>query len=79
MSKVLKVLGSEGHTEVTYRDEVEEEIKKAQAIFRENQRKGYASFAMEPAGEGKPKEGRRIHSFDRKAEEILQIPPMVGG
>lgn len=71
---VMKIMGKSGHSTVTWDPAVEQLVKEAERIFKEQRQKGAAGFAIDV-----DKKTRRIDKFDPTAREIVMVPRIVGG
>lgn len=71
----LRILGQEGDVKVEWNPDVEEEVKMAKKVFDENKKKGYRAFLLYDEG----KRGEELKEFDKFAEKVVFITPMVGG
>ena len=67
-----------GHTTVTWDPDVEEAVKEAERIFKERMAGPVPRYAYK-VPKGNVGASERITDFDRSAEEIYVIAPMLGG
>ncbi|HEY3284911.1 MAG TPA: hypothetical protein VGN26_21775 [Armatimonadota bacterium] len=79
---VLRVLSAQGDTVYTWDERKAESgdpgaleaIREAEQIVREAQQRGAVAFSVKP---GQPAE--RVDQFDRRAQEIVLVPRIIGG
>lgn len=71
----MSIMGIKGDIRVEWDPDVEEEVKAAEKQFNELIKKKWKAFRMADHG----KIGEEIEEFDKYAERILLVPPMVGG
>jgi len=71
----MNIMGDKGDIRVEWDPDVEEEVKAAEKQFNELTKKKWMAFRMYDDG----KKGERLEEFDKTAERILLVPPMVGG
>jgi hypothetical protein len=72
---VLRILSPSGDTKVEWDLDVEETVREAERIFRENAAKGYAAFRLDD-GLGA---ARHVDAWDPTASLIVQTPRILGG
>jgi len=72
---ILRVLGPNGDTKVEWDLDVEETVREAERILKQNVLKGYVAFRVDE-GIGT---AQRIDEFDPQAKQILQVPRIMGG
>jgi hypothetical protein len=73
---VMRVLSSEGDSEISWDPDSDKSIANAKAKFKKYLGKGYKAFRLDGKGN---KRGRAILDFPPHAAELLFIPPIVGG
>jgi hypothetical protein len=67
--------GTHGDTKITWNRNNTAEVEAARAHFRTLRAKNHLAFRMTRSGD----RGTQIEDFDERAEEILMVPPSVGG
>ena len=72
---VLRILGPEGDTRVTWADTDAEEVETVRRRFDEIVREGYLVFELDPH----TKEGERVRTFDPRFRELRAFRPLAGG
>ena len=72
---VLRVLGPGGDTKVEWDVDVEETVREAERILKQNAIKGYVSFRVDDGIDT----AQRIEQFDPQAKQIVQVPTIMGG
>jgi hypothetical protein len=71
----LTTLTGAGDSKITWNRSNAAEVEAARAHFRTLRAKNHLAFRMTSSG-GR---GTQIEEFDERAEEILMVPPSVGG
>lgn len=71
----MSIMDIKGDIRVEWDPDVEEEVKAAEKQFNELTKKKWLAFRMYDEG----KRGEKLEEFDKTAERILLVPPMVGG
>jgi hypothetical protein len=72
---LLRVLCGRGDVKIGWELDEAEAVREAERIFRENAARGYAAFRVDAGVAG----AVRIDAFDPTAQEIIQVPRIVGG
>jgi hypothetical protein len=72
---LLRVLCGRGDVKVEWELDGGDAVREAERIFRENAARGYAAFRVDSG----VAEAVRIDEFDPTAQEIIQVPRIVGG
>jgi len=72
---VLRTLGRPGDTKIAWDPENPKEVEFAKQAFYDAKKKGFAAFKVLTLG----RKGGRIYEFDKKAKEIILVPPAAGG
>jgi hypothetical protein len=72
---VLRILGPDGDTRVTWDPAAPEDVAEMRRRFDEIIREGYLVFELEPGS----KEGRQVKTFDPEVGELRAFRPMAGG
>ena len=76
LSKAITGNGVDGDDRIVWDKRFFDQIKEARVKFYELLKKGFLAFLVRKDG---LKSNRRMHKFDPNAEEILMVPPVVGG
>ena len=71
----MSTMGRQGDVKVEWNPGVPAEVKVAEAAFKENRKQGFKAFRI--YGDGRLR--GELEKFDKYAERILFVPPMVGG
>lgn len=71
----LNIMGKEGDVKLEWDPDNEQEVEVAERAFKENIKKDFKAFRMY----GNGKKGESLTKFDKTAEKILFVPPIVGG
>lgn len=71
----MQIMDRTGHTSITWDADKPIEVSVAQATFDKLTREGYQAFEVESGD----RQGRRMTTFDPKAEKIMMVPHLVGG
>jgi len=71
----LKILGKEGDRRIIWRSNSIPEISEARKVFRDALAQGCMAFLSKKGGS----KGTKITEFDAEAEEIILVPPVIGG
>ncbi len=72
---VLRILGPNGDTSLTWDPDSDEEVRDVRRRFDEIVRAGYLVFELDED----TKEGRHVRTFDPAVRELRAFRPMVGG
>ena len=76
MKGEMKILSSEGDTNIFWDPDSDKSIANAKGKFKKLLGKGYKAFRLDGKG---GKQGGPILDFPSHAAELLLIPPMAGG
>lgn len=71
----MTVLDRTGDTKVEWNPDNKDEVSAAEKQFKDLTKKGYIAFRLYDDG----KKGEVLSSFDKFAEKMVLIPPVVGG
>jgi hypothetical protein len=71
----MSILGKEGDIKIAWNKNNADEVSAACATYDSFKAKGYLAFKVTAGG----KQGEQIRAFTAEAEQILLVPPMVGG
>lgn len=71
----MSILGKEGDVKVEWDPDNKEEVEVAEKAFKENTKKGFKAFRQ--YDDGKP--GKEMEKFDKYAEKVIFVPPVMGG
>jgi hypothetical protein len=72
---VLRILGPDGDTRVTWEATDAEEVETVRRRFDEIVREGYLVFELDP----QTKEGERVWTFHPQTSELRAFRPLAGG
>jgi len=72
---MLNLMDESGDTKVIWDATNEDEVDAAKKQYDHLIEKGFAAYSVKKKG-GK---GKKISKFDRTAERIIMVPPIVGG
>ena len=72
---VLRILGPDGDTRVTWQATDATEVETVRRRFDEIIREGYLVFELDP----QTKEGERVRTFDPQTSELRAFRPLAGG
>jgi hypothetical protein len=76
MKGVMEIMDvTAGDIKVEWNPDQKDEVDAAKKQFKELQGKGFKAFRIYDGG----KKGEELDSFDKYAERILFVPPIVGG
>jgi len=71
---IMRILNLDGDRRIVWRKNSIPEIRDAKKVFRDALAEGHLAFKAERGGRGE-----KIVEFDPAAEEIILVPPIVGG
>jgi hypothetical protein len=71
----ISTLDQSGDFKVTWSHDNADEVEIARGTYEKLKKKGYAAFRMLDRGQ----RGEQIREFDPRAEQIIMVPPVVGG
>lgn len=71
----MSIMDSSGHKQLKWSTDNLDEMKVAQETFENLIRKGYSAFGSRHKAEAK----HFIRDFDSTMEELVMVPPNVGG
>jgi len=71
----LSIMGEQGDVKVEWNPDNKKEVEVARKAFDENTKRGFKAFRMYDDG----KKGEQLDKFDKYAEKILFIVPVMGG
>lgn len=71
----MSIMDSSGHQQLKWNTDQLDEMKVAQETFENLIKKGYSAFGSRNRGEAK----HFIREFDSTMEELVMVPPNVGG
>ncbi len=71
----ISTLDQSGDFKVTWNHDNADEVEIARSTYEKLKKKGYAAFRMLDRGQ----RGEQIREFDPRAEQIIMVPPVVGG
>lgn len=77
MTSEMQVMDTSGHTTVNWDPENTSEVQAARDTFNAMKAKGYSAFYVKSVMT--EKQGRRMDDFDKGAEKVILVPPLVGG
>jgi hypothetical protein len=72
---VLRILGPQGDTTLTWDPKAPEEVEEVRRRFEEIVREGYLVFELDP----ETRQAERVHRFDPEQKELRAIRPLAGG
>ncbi len=72
---VLRILGPDGDTRVTWETTDAETVETVHRRFDEIIREGYLVFELDP----QTKDGERVRTFDPETSELRAFRPLAGG
>ena len=71
----LCIMGTEGDVEIEWNPDNRDEVEAAEEAFKENIKNGFMAFRLWGNGQ----KGEQLDKFDKFAERIVFIVPIVGG
>lgn len=77
MLSEMQVMDKTGHTTVNWDPDNDSEVRAARDTFDAMKAKGYSAFYVK--SKVVDQQGRRMDTFDRQAEKVILVPPLVGG
>lgn len=71
----IAVMDRTGDTKTMWNPHIDDEVEMAKQVFDKFKKKGYAIFRVKADGD----KGEQMHTFDKTAEKMICVPPVVGG
>lgn len=72
---ILCVMDATGDTKLIWDRKNKDEVQSAKRTFDELKAKGYIAYSVKKDGSA----GEVLSDFDKKAEKLIMVPPLIGG